>query len=135
MMKARLFDFSLFFAALAVVFLSEGMIIENHLYLKALFVYWLFSSLYYHLRGMNKKGNIIFDYGIIYSLSFGIFTGPLGLFIFETILRFTIYLTRKRAKTADPGEFLDTFYNIGSFVLTNSLEKIEFRLKMGKTNE
>lgn len=49
------------------------------------------------------------------------FAGPLGLFIFEIIFRFTVYIYKKWTKTADPSEFLDTFYNIGSFVITNSI--------------
>ncbi|WP_245959363.1 GGDEF domain-containing protein [Neobacillus piezotolerans] len=83
-------------------------------------MFWVFSTLYHHLRVVKKTGSTNVDYGISYSLSFGIFAGPLGLFIFETIYRFTIFFNRKRTKTADPEEFWDTFYNIGSFSLAYS---------------
>ncbi|NAO99988.1 diguanylate cyclase, partial [Halomonas sp. MG34] len=61
------------------------------------------------------------DYGISYGLSFGLLAGPLGLFIFEFVQRFIVYLNRKYSNTADPDEFLHTFYNIGAFTLNNSI--------------
>jgi diguanylate cyclase (GGDEF)-like protein len=121
MQKARLYDFSLFLAALALALYTARITVNYDIYLKALLVYWLFSSLYYHLRIVNKRGNTSFEYVISYSISIGIFTGPLGLFIFEVFYRFTVYFTKKWTKTADPNEFLDTFYNIGSHVLGNSI--------------
>ncbi len=80
-----------------------------------------FSSLYAHLKIVVKKGRVNVDYGVSYSLSIGLFAGPLGLFIFETIHRFTVYLYRKAKNTADPDEFIHTFYNIGSFTLNHSI--------------
>jgi diguanylate cyclase (GGDEF)-like protein len=121
MIKSRLFDVSLFFAALVIAFNTIQIDVDLDTYLKALFVFWIFSSLYYHLRIVNKSGSSNFDYGISYSISIGIFTGPLGLFIFEVMYRFTVYFTKKWTKTADPHEFLDTIYNIGSFVLGNTI--------------
>jgi diguanylate cyclase (GGDEF)-like protein len=121
MQKARLFDLTLFFAALALALYTAQIAVHFDIYLMALLVYWFFSSLYYHLRIVNKSGNTSFEYVISYSISIGIFTGPLGLFIFEAIYRFTVYFTKKWTKTADPQEFLDTFYNIGSHVLGNSI--------------
>jgi diguanylate cyclase (GGDEF)-like protein len=121
MQKARLFDLSLFFAALALALYTAQIAVHFDIYLMALLVYWFFSSLYYHLRIVNKSGNTSFEYVISYSISIGIFTGPLGLFIFEAIYRFTVYFTKKWTKTADSQEFLDTFYNIGSHVLGNSI--------------
>jgi diguanylate cyclase (GGDEF)-like protein len=121
MQKARLFDLTLFFAALALALYTAQIAVHFDIYLMALLVYWFFSSLYYHLRIVNKSGNTSFEYVISYSISIGIFTGPLGLFIFEAIYRFTVYFTKKWTKTADSQEFLDTFYNIGSHVLGNSI--------------
>jgi diguanylate cyclase (GGDEF)-like protein len=121
MQKARLFDLTLFFAALALALYTAQIAVHFYIYLMALLVYWFFSSLYYHLRIVNKSGNTSFEYVISYSISIGIFTGPLGLFIFEAIYRFTVYFTKKWTKTADSQEFLDTFYNIGSHVLGNSI--------------
>jgi diguanylate cyclase (GGDEF)-like protein len=121
MQKARLFDLFLFIAALVLALNTARIAVDFDLYLIALIVYWVFSSLYYHLRIVNKSGNSSFEYVISYSISIGIFTGPLGLFIFETLYRFTVYFTKKWTKTADPDEFLDTFYNIGSYVLGNSI--------------
>ncbi|WP_379128407.1 GGDEF domain-containing protein [Paenibacillus sp. sgz500958] len=69
---------------------------------------------------MSKNGNSTIEYGINYDASFGIFSGPSGVFIFVVIYRLTVYLYKKSTKTADPEEFLDTFYNIGSFALTGS---------------
>ncbi|MBT2687313.1 GGDEF domain-containing protein [Bacillus sp. ISL-47] len=117
----RIFILSLFFISMALAFSSKGIIVESPVYLKALIIYWFFSSLYHHLRILSKNGSTSMDYGINYSLSIGLFTGPLGLFIFESIYRFTVYFNKKRTKTADPDEFVHTFYNIGSFVLSNSI--------------
>lgn len=121
MLRVRLFGLLLFFTASAFAIGSQHIRIENHIYLKALLVFYLFSTLYQHLRVTTKNGNASFDYGISYSLSFGIITGPLGLFLFETIHRFTVYFHRKRTKMADPDELFDTFYNIGCFALINSI--------------
>lgn len=121
MLKARLYDFSLFFTAVAVAFGLGIFFVDIDTYLIALFIYWLFSSLYNHLRIIAHNGTVKFDYGISYGLSFAIFAGPLGLFIFEAIFRFTVYFTRKHTRTADQDEFFDTFYNIGAHVLTYSL--------------
>jgi diguanylate cyclase (GGDEF)-like protein len=121
MLKARLYDISIFLTALAIAISSKHIIIPTSDFIKALIVFWVFSSLYYHLRVFSKNGNTNFEYGISYCLSFVLFTGPLGLFIFETIYRFTVYAYRKWTKTADPSEFTDTLYNIGAFVITNSI--------------
>ncbi|MEH7503057.1 GGDEF domain-containing protein [Neobacillus drentensis] len=121
MLKARLFDLSLFLIALAIAFSSDRILINHTDFIKVLVVFWLFSSLYYHLRVFSKNGSTNFEHGISYDLSFAMFAGPLGLFIFEFIYRFTVYFYKKWTKTADPSEFLDTLYNIGTFVITNSI--------------
>ncbi|MDL4843120.1 GGDEF domain-containing protein [Aquibacillus rhizosphaerae] len=121
MSKARLFDFSLLFVALLIAFNFNHIVVDTPIYIKALLIYWIFSSLYYHLSITSKKGKANIDYGISYTSSFGIFAGPLGVLIFETLYRFTVYFYKKQTKTADPGEFLDTFYNIGTFVICGSI--------------
>ncbi|WP_413304128.1 GGDEF domain-containing protein [Bacillus sp. 1P10SD] len=121
MLKARLYDISIFLTALAIAISSKHILVGQPNFIKALIVFWVFSSLYYHLRVFSKNGNTNFEYGISYCLSFVLFTGPLGLFIFETIYRFTVYAYRKWTRTADPSEFTDTLYNIGAFVITNSV--------------
>jgi diguanylate cyclase (GGDEF)-like protein len=121
MLKARLYDTSIFLAALAIAIGSDHLLIVQEEFFKVLFIFWLFSILYYHLRVFAKNGSTNFEYGISYSLSFVLFTGPLGLFIFEAIYRFTVYFYRKSTKIADPSELSDTIYNIGAFVITNSI--------------
>lgn len=120
MFKARIFDLSLFAASLAIALTSGIGIALDHTYITALLLYWAFSSFYFHLRIVSRSGNSTIDYAISYSSSFGIFAGPLGTFVFECIYRFTVYFYKKKTKTADPGEFLDTFYNIGSSTLAGS---------------
>jgi diguanylate cyclase (GGDEF)-like protein len=119
--RARYWDLTLFFAAVVIAFQAEKIPVEKSNFYIALLIFWLFSSLYNHLRIVYKNGKNNIDYGISYSFAFVLFAGPLGLLIFESLYRFTVYLAKKRAKTADPGEFLDTFYNIGSFVVTTSI--------------
>lgn len=121
MIKVNIFIFTLFFASVAVALGSGQLMIENDIYFKALLIYWFFSNLYFHLRITSKSGNSSIDYGINYSVSIGIFAGPLGLLIYEILHRFTVYFNKKRTKTADPTEFIDTFYNIGAFTLNNSI--------------
>lgn len=128
MLKARLYDFTLFFTAVAVAFGLGAFTIDQNVFFIALFIYWLFSTLYNHLRITAQNGTLKFDYGISYSLSFGIFAGPIGLFIFETIFRFTVYFSRKSSKTADEDEFWDTFYNVGAHVLIYSIGYFLFQL-------
>ncbi|WP_079506086.1 GGDEF domain-containing protein [Mesobacillus jeotgali] len=127
MLKARVYDFTLFFAAIAVAFGLGVFTLDKNTFFIALFIYWLFSTLYNHLRITAQNGALKFDYGISYSLSFGIFAGPIGLFIFETIFRFTVYFSRKSSKTADEDEFWDTFYNIGAHALIYSIGYLLFQ--------
>ncbi|MCM3574933.1 GGDEF domain-containing protein [Mesobacillus subterraneus] len=128
MLKARLYDFSLFFTAIAVAFGLGSFTLDKNTFFIALFIYWFFSMLYNHLRITAKSGATKFDYGINYSLSFGIFAGPLGLFIFEAIYRFTVYISKKTSKTADETEFWDMFYNIGAHVLIYSIGYYLFQI-------
>ncbi|WP_194840876.1 GGDEF domain-containing protein [Filobacillus milosensis] len=84
-------------------------------------LYWIFSIIYFNLRYIftTNKG-ITLDYGISYSLSIAVFLGPLGLLIYETLNRISVYISRKLTKTADEEEGLHTFYNIGSFALSST---------------
>lgn len=84
-------------------------------------MYWVFTILSFHLRTISKKGKDTVDYGINYSLSFILIFGPVGLLVFESLFRITAYFYKKITKTDDPDELLHIFYNIGSFVLQNTL--------------
>lgn len=120
MSKARVFDLFLFVASLAIAFIPAHAVVLDATYIKALLLYTIFSSIYFQLRIVTRSGNSTIDYAISYTSSFGIFAGPLGTLLFETVYRFIVYFYKKKTKTADPGEFLDTFYNIGSFTLGGS---------------
>ncbi|MFC4803114.1 GGDEF domain-containing protein [Neobacillus sp. GCM10023253] len=126
MHKAKLYEISLFTAALLAALSSSGILVDHSIFFKILIVYWFFSILYFRLRVFFKNGNTNIEYGISYDLSFVLFAGPLGLFIFETIYRFSVYIYRKWTKTADPTEFFDAFYNTGTFVITNSAAYLLF---------
>ncbi|MGN7763240.1 GGDEF domain-containing protein [Paenibacillus sp. 22594] len=120
MSKARVFDLFLFVASVVIAYGARHAVVLDHAYLKALILYWAFSSIYYQLRIVARSGNSVIDYTISYTSSFGIFAGPLGTFLFEVLYRFTVFFYKKKTKTEDPGEFLDTFYNIGSFTIGGS---------------
>ncbi|MBG9657990.1 GGDEF domain-containing protein [Cytobacillus firmus] len=128
MQGSRIFMISLFVISACTAVFSEGISVESSVYIKALGIYLLFACLYYHLRIISRNGNTSIDYGINYSLSIGLFTGPLGLLIFEVIYRFCVYFYKKHTKTEDPDEFFHTFYNIGSFVMSNSIAFYLFHL-------
>ncbi|WP_236939279.1 GGDEF domain-containing protein [Evansella clarkii] len=119
-MKVKLYIFSLFAASLLVAFSSGPVQIESTTFLTALIIYLFFSIIYYNMRIFQKKGGTTTDYGISYSMSFALFTGPLGLLIYEFLYRLSSYIMQKSAKRADPDEFLHIFYNAGSFVLVHS---------------
>ena len=53
----------------------------------------------------------------------------LGCSFLNSIHRFNVYFQRKYTKTADADEFTDTLYNIGSFVLYNTVGFILFFLR------
>ncbi|WP_042203420.1 GGDEF domain-containing protein [Paenibacillus camerounensis] len=117
MSKARLFDLSLFAAAVGLALFTHPTVVLDGIYIKAMLLYWAFASFYFQLRIVTRSGNSTIDYAISYTSSFGIFAGPLGTLIYEILYRTTVYCYKKKTKTADPGEFLDTFFNIGSFTL------------------
>ncbi|WP_027408107.1 GGDEF domain-containing protein [Anoxybacteroides tepidamans] len=121
LLRAQNIIFTILFIAVIIAVCSWPFIPDST-YIIALALYWLFSSLYSHLRVVEKtKSNVPIDYGINYSLSFALFAGPLGLLLFETLFRLTEHVTKKYLKTAEPDEWLHTTYNIGAFVTSNSL--------------
>lgn len=120
-LKARIFDFSLFFASLFIAVCSAPLKVPVFIFLTALLLYWIFSTIYYRFRIVTRNGNSAIEYGISYTSSFGVFAGPLGMFLFEFMYAFTIYVYKKKTKTADPTEGLDLFYNIGSHALIGSI--------------
>jgi len=126
--KAQIFDFFLFFTALGLALGFGTIPIDKHTYAAALLLYWLFSSLYYHQVVSNRKKNFTIEYGISFTSSMGMFAGPLGVFLFETVFRFTVYLYKKWTRTADPEEFLDIFYNIGAFSIISTVAYYLYRL-------
>lgn len=121
MLKARIFDFTLFFTSLIIAYFFGHLTVNHKTFLIAILIFWLFSSLYHHLRVLDKNGQTNIDYGINYGLSFAIFAGPLGVFLYETIYYITVYINKKITKRADKGELLDSFYNIGAFVIAYTL--------------
>lgn len=126
MFRLKLFIISLFTASIGLAIVSGPVNVGVNMYIKTLLLFWFFSFLYSHLNITVKKGSVNMDYGISYGLAIALFAGPLGLLIFETIHRFTVYISRRRSKTADPDEFLHTFYNIGSFTINNSIAYLLF---------
>ncbi|WP_235827900.1 GGDEF domain-containing protein [Brevibacillus migulae] len=128
MLTNRIYDVVLLALALAVAFGSGHILVDTKPFLIALLSYWLFSSFYHNQRIFYKSHNINIDYGVSFSPSFVLFAGPFGLLVFEILYRFTVYFNKKRTKTADPEEFMDTLYNIASFVLSNSAGFYLFQL-------
>ncbi|MFD1606283.1 GGDEF domain-containing protein [Oceanobacillus luteolus] len=122
-MKRRLNAYILFifFMALGVALLSGPIEIDITLYAQLLIIYLLFTTLYSHLQTIVKTGRVNIDYSISYGLSFGLVAGPFGLFLFELINRFYVFLYREKTDTADKDEFLHTFYNVGAPTLLHSL--------------
>ena len=121
MYKLKVFLIGIFIIGLVVAFISGPLDINLSLYFKLLFVYLLFTILYSHLKTVVKTGYINIDYRISYGLSFVLFAGPLGLFLFEIVNRFYVYFYRKKTGTADKDEFIHTLYNIGGPSLLHSL--------------
>jgi hypothetical protein len=122
----KIFDVSLFVTSVIIGLSFAPLGVDLMKYLIVFSIYLLFSSIYSNLRIQQGNGNASFDYGISYSLSFALFAGPLGLLLYETAHRFIIYFQRKYTKTADEDELTDTLYNIGSFVLYNTVALIFF---------
>lgn len=121
MVRLKFFVSSIFLLSVIVAIASGPLKLGTPLYLQAFLLYLIFTTLYSHLRAVVKTGKVNIDYSISYGLSFALFAGPLGLFLFELINRFYVYFYRVRKKIADEDEFLHTFYNIGGPVLLHSL--------------
>lgn len=126
MPKYKIFDVSLFVASIIVGLSFAPIEVDLIKFLIVISIYLIFSAIYSNIKIQQGNGRGSFDYGISYSQSFTLFAGPFGLFIFEFIHRFNVYLQRKYTKTADADEFTDTLYNIGSFVLYNTLGYLIF---------
>ena len=121
MSKDKIYIIILFFVSLLGSLLPKSHFIGETFFFKALLIYWIFTVLSFHLRTISKKGNVTIDYGLNYSLSFILIFGPAGLLVYESLFRITAYFYKKVTKTDDPEEFLHIFYNIGSFVLQNTI--------------
>ena len=112
MSKDKLYIIILFFISLIGSLLPKSTPIGETIFFKALFIYWIFTILSFHLRTISKKGKVTIDYGINYSLSFILIFGPVGLLVYESLFRITVYFYKKVTKTDDPDEFLHIFYNV-----------------------
>ena len=126
MQKYKIFDVSLFVASVIVGLSFAPIEVDLTKFLIVISIYLVFSAIYSNIKIQQGNGGGSFDYGISYSQSFALFAGPFGLFIFEFIHRFNVYFQRKYTKTADADEFTDTLYNIGSFVLYNTVGYLIF---------
>ena len=122
----KIFDIGLFVASLIVGLLFVPLEVELTKYLWVGAIYLVFSLIYSNLRIKLGNGTGSYDYGVNYTQSFALFAGPLGLLFYEFIHRFIIFFQRKYAKTADEDELTDTFYNIGSFTLYNTVAYLFF---------
>ncbi|ULT59043.1 GGDEF domain-containing protein [Neobacillus drentensis] len=121
MSKDKIYIMILFLVSLLGSLLPKSHFFGETFFFKALLIYWIFTVLSFHLRTISKKGNVTVDYGLNYSLSFILIFGPAGLLVYESLFRITAYFYKKVTKTDDPEEFLHIFYNIGSFVLQNTI--------------
>ncbi|MFS0673339.1 GGDEF domain-containing protein [Ornithinibacillus sp. 179-J 7C1 HS] len=117
----KIFITLLFIISVIVAFHDTSIKVELKDYLIALFLFYSFSSLYYHLKVAVKQGNSTIDYTIPYSLGIALFVGPLGVFIFEALYMFTVFAIRKVTKIADKEELLHTFYNTAAFALNGAI--------------
>jgi len=121
MLYVRLFSLGLFAAALLLAAAGAFEFRPSAEYWRLFGMYLLFSILYNHLRFISKKGKTEIEYGINYGLSFSLYAGPAGLFLFEAAYRLANVAYRKLDKAAEPEEWSDFFYNVGSFVVQNSI--------------
>ncbi|WP_026907893.1 GGDEF domain-containing protein [Paucisalibacillus globulus] len=117
----KIFIILLFVTSVIVAISSGGIKTNLPSYLIGLSLFYVFSTLYYHLRVAVKHGNTKVDYTIPYSLAIALYGGPLGVLIYESLYMTTVYFIRKKNKIADDEELLHTFYNIGSFALNGSI--------------
>ena len=126
MEKYKIFDVSLFVASVAVGLYFAPLEVDLVKYIGVFCIYLFFSVIYTNYKVIQGNGNATYDYGMSYSQSFALFAGPFGLLIFEIFYRFSVYFQRKINKTADADEFTDTFFNIGTFVIYNTIAYIFF---------
>lgn len=121
MVKAKIFIYILFIFSIIPAIFEGKLFTDIETFIKVVFIYWFFSILYHGLRFISRTGNTNIDYGISYSMSMALFAGPVGVLIYEFVYRFIVFFIRKITKTADPDEFVHTFYNIGAFALNSSI--------------
>jgi len=124
--KYKIFDVSLFVVSVAIGLYFAPLEVDLAKYIAVLCIYLFFSVMYTNYKVIQGNGNATYDYGMSYSQSFALFAGPFGLLIFEIFYRFSVYFQRKINKTADADEFTDTFFNIGTFVIYNTIAYIFF---------
>ncbi|TYP75405.1 GGDEF domain-containing protein [Paenibacillus methanolicus] len=115
--RLRVYILSLFLIAALIAVSTFSAFVPTPFTFRVMGVYWLFSLLYYHLRVNSRRGSTSIEYGINYNLSLILFTGPFGLFLFEAVYRLAGYLYKKKTKTDEPDEGIQSFYNVGSFVI------------------
>ena len=119
MKRSTIFNLSLFGVAAVIALTAERVELDSTSFLIGLFLFWIFSLLYEHLRQTTTTGKTVIDYGISYGLAFALFAGPYGVFLYQVVYRTSVYLFRKAMKDQRPDQGIHTFYNIGSFTLSN----------------
>ncbi|WP_394190170.1 GGDEF domain-containing protein [Paenisporosarcina quisquiliarum] len=126
MEKYKIFDIALFVVSVAIGLYFAPLEVDLVKYIAVFCIYLFFSIMYTNYKVIQGNGTATYDYGMSYSQSFALFAGPFGLLIFEIFYRFSVYFQRKITKTADADEFTDTFFNIGTFVIYNTIAYIFF---------
>ncbi|MDX1807087.1 MAG: GGDEF domain-containing protein [Paenisporosarcina sp.] len=126
MEKYKIFDILLFIVSIAIGLSFAPLEVDLFKFIGVFCIYLFFSVIYTNYKVKQGNGNATYDYGMSYSQSFALFAGPFGLLIFEVFYRFAVYFQRKINKTADADEFTDTFFNIGTFVIYNTIAYVFF---------
>ncbi|WP_026671993.1 GGDEF domain-containing protein [Alkalihalobacterium bogoriense] len=86
-----------------------------------LFSYLFFMFLYTNLHIIFQQGNISVVTVANYSFSFGVFAGPIGLLLLESLKEICQTIYKQKKKIYEPNPWWDTVYNVGSSVLFNSI--------------
>jgi diguanylate cyclase (GGDEF)-like protein len=115
----NLYKLSLFVTVVVIALFAQPIEISAVDFAISLSLFILFSIFYDRLRVSLKEGDTDLEYAINYGLSIALFTGPIGIIIYEIVFRVLTHFLNKLRDTEYNKPLKFTFYNISTFTSAN----------------
>ncbi|MDZ5472309.1 GGDEF domain-containing protein [Bacillus sp. 31A1R] len=119
MKKEFVYKVLLFLLVIMIAFFGDRVELDTKNIFLALLLFILFSIVNYHLSIQSELKGVNTAYAINYGIAVAIYTGPIGLLLYEIVHNLLILFMNIWKKRANDRPYLYTFYNITTFSAAN----------------